>query len=141
MLEVLDRTIERGRAALAESPDGREALRRYLHDAVDTGLGVVNIIHPMLDSPGWPDRRAAAQEVLEHLAEAARRDGAIGEGVGATDIAMATIRFARPLRVGLDQATERAIAHRQLEDYLHGLTGGAERSNPWPWFRRSVRQP
>lgn len=128
VLEVLDRTIECGRAALAESPDGREALRRYMHDAIDTGLGVVNIVHPWLDSPDWPDRRAAADEVLEHLAEAARRDGAIGEDVTARDIAMATIRFCRPLGIGLGQDAERAIAHRQLEDHLDGLAVGAERS-------------
>lgn len=127
VLDVLDRTIERGRAALAESADGREALRRYLHDAVDTGLGVVNIIHPMLDTPDWPDRRAAAQGVLEHLTEAAQRDGAIGEGVTAGDITMAAIRFCRPLGIGLDQEAEHAIAHRQLEDYLAGLTRRAER--------------
>lgn len=127
-LEVLDRTIDRGRAALAEAPDGREALRRYMHDAVDTGLGVVSIVHPLLDTPDWPDRRRAADEVLERLTEAARRDGAIGEGVAATDIAMATIRFCRPLGIGPDQAAEQAIAHRQLEDYLNGLAVGAERS-------------
>lgn len=128
VLDVLDRTIERGRSALAESADGREALRRYLHDAVDTGLGVVNIVHPMLDAPDWPDRRAAAEEVLERLAEAAQRDGALGEGVAAGDIAMATIRFCRPLGIGLDQETERAIAHRQLENFLDGLAVAAERS-------------
>lgn len=129
VLEVLDRTIERGRAALAEAPDGREALRRYMHDAIDTGLGVVNIVHPMLEPPEWPERRTAAEEVLERLAAAARRDGAIEEGVVAGDIAMATIRFCRPLGIGIDQATERAVAHRQLDDYLHGLASAAERSN------------
>lgn len=122
VLEVLDRTIERGRAALAESRDGREALSRYMHDAVDTGLGVVNIVHPMLDTPDWPERRAAAEEVLGRLVDAARRDGAIGDEVRADDIAMATIRFCRPLGVGLDLEAERAIAHRQLDDYLRGLT-------------------
>lgn len=127
VLDVLDRTIERGRAALAESADGRAALRRYLHDAVDAGLGVVNIVHPMIDAPDWPDRRAAAEEVLERLAQAVQRDGAIGERVAAGDIAMAAIRFCRPLGIGLDQEAERAIAHRQLEHYLVGLAIGVER--------------
>lgn len=132
VLDVLDRTIERGRAALVESPDGREALRRYMHDAVDAGLGVVNIVHPLLEAPDWPDRRAAAEEVLERLTEAARRDGAIVERIGAADIAMATIRFSRPLGIGLDPGAERAIAHLQLDDYLDGLTVGAERTRPRP---------
>ena len=96
-----------------------------MHDAVDTGLGVINIVHPMLDNPDWPDRHKAADELLQRLAEAAQRDGAIGQGVAARDIAMATIRFCRPLGIGLGQAAERAIAHRQLEDYLDGHAAGA----------------
>lgn len=130
VIDVVDRTIERGRSALAESSDGCEALRRYMHDAIDSGLGVVNIIHPMLETPEWPDRRTAAQEILDRLVEAARRDGAIGQGVTARDVAMATIRFSRPLGIGLDPATERDIAHRQLEDYLTGLALSAQRSGP-----------
>ncbi len=129
VLQLLDRTIDHGRTALAQSPDGRQALRRYMHDAVDTGLGVVNIVHPMLDATDWPDRRAAAEDVLERLVEAAHRDGAIGQRVAATDIAMATIRFCRPLGIGLDRTTEREIAHRQLDDYLDGLAVGAKQSD------------
>lgn len=120
--DVLDRTIARGEAALAESNTGGDALRRYMHDAIDIGLGAVNVVHPLLDEADWPDRRAAAQDVLDRLVDAARRDGAIGADVTATDIALATIRFCRPLTIGLDAAEERAIAHRQLTTYLDGLT-------------------
>ncbi|MCO8129398.1 TetR/AcrR family transcriptional regulator [Acidimicrobiia bacterium EGI L10123] len=120
-LDVIDRTVERGEAALAESTSGGEALRRYLHDAVDSGLGVVNVVHALLDRTDWPDRRAAAQHVLDRLIDRARRDGAIDHDVTATDIALAAIRFCRPLAIGLDPAEERAIAHRQLAAYLDGL--------------------
>lgn len=120
-LDVIDRTVERGEAALAESSSGGEALRRYLHDAVDSGLGAVNVVHALLDHAEWPDRRAAAQHVLDRLIDRARRDGAIGGDVTATDLALAAIRFCRPLAIGLDPAEERAIAHRQLTAYLDGL--------------------
>jgi AcrR family transcriptional regulator len=125
VLDVLDRAIRLGETALAEAPDGREALRRYLHDAIDTGLGVVNVIHPMLDRTDWPERRSAAAQVLERLTEAARRDGAISSRVTANDIAVASIRFCRPLAIGLDPADERGIAHRHLDTYLDGLAGNA----------------
>jgi AcrR family transcriptional regulator len=121
VLDVLDRTIDRGERALAESATGGEALRRYMHAAIDTGLGVVNVVYALLDTTDWPDRRAAAQDLLDRLIAGARRDGAIDEEVTATDIAFATIRFCRPLAIGLDPTDERAIAHRQLDRYLDGL--------------------
>lgn len=121
VLDAIDRTIEQGNVALAESATGGEALRRYLHASIDTGLGVVNIVHGLLDNSDWPHRRAAARDVLGRLIEAARRDGAIDQDVTSTDIALATIRFCRPLAIGLNPADESAIAHRQLNSYLDGL--------------------
>jgi AcrR family transcriptional regulator len=121
VLDVLDRTIEQGNVALAESATGGEALRRHLHASIDTGLGVVNIVHRLLDNSDWPDRRAEARDVLDRLIEVARRDGAIDRDVTSTDIALASIRFCRPLAIGLDPADDRAIAHRQLNHYLDGL--------------------
>jgi AcrR family transcriptional regulator len=120
-LDVLDRTIGEGEAALDESDSGSEALRRYMHAAIDTGLGAVNVVHALLETTDWPDRLAAAQDVLNRLVDAAKRDGAIGEGVTSTEVALAAIRFSRPLAIGLDPADERAIAHRQMDSYLDGL--------------------
>lgn len=119
-LDVLHRTIAAGEAALDET-DGGAALRRYLHAAIDIGLGAVNIVHPLLDNVDWPEQRTAAQNVLDRLVEAAHRDEAIPTTITATDIALATIRFCRPLAIGLDTVEERAIAHRQLDSYLDGL--------------------
>ncbi|MGA9276505.1 TetR/AcrR family transcriptional regulator [Ilumatobacter sp.] len=121
VLDVLDRTVEEGNTVLAESATGSEALRRYLHATVDIGLGALNIIHPLLDDVSWPDRHGAAHDLLDRLIDAARHDGAIDDDVTATDIALATIRFCRPLAIGLDPAAERVIAHRQLDSYLDGL--------------------
>ena len=121
VLDVFDRTIEHGNAALTVSATGGEALRRYLHAAIDNGLGVVNIVNEMLDSVDWADRRAAASELLDRLVAAARRDGAIREDVGPIDIPFAAIRFCRPLGIGLNPSEERSIAHRQLNTFLDGL--------------------
>jgi AcrR family transcriptional regulator len=123
VLDVLDRAIDRGNAALAESSSGGAALRRYVHDAVDLGLGVVNIVHPLLDDTDWPDRRAAAQKLLTRLGRAVRADEAVRRTIAPADIALVTLRFCRPLAIGLDPAAERAIAHQQLDIYLDGLLG------------------
>lgn len=114
--------IDAGETALAEAGDGGQALRRYLHAAIDNGLGAVNIVHPLIDEPDRPDRQAAAADMLDRLVRAARHDAAIGPDVTASDIALAAIRFCRPLAIGVDLDDERAIAHHQLDHYLDGLT-------------------
>jgi AcrR family transcriptional regulator len=129
-LEVLDRAIREGEAALEADIGGGEALHRYLHAAIDAQLGVVNIVHPLLDDHEWPERRDAARSVLDRLVAAAARDGAIDDDYTPTDLALAAIRFCRPLAIGLDIAAERAIAHAQLSAYLDGLAAAAR--NPPP---------
>lgn len=121
VLDVLDRTIAAGQTALVESADSADALRRYLHAAIDTGLGVVNIVHPTLDDTDWPEQTDAAQRVINQLVDDAQRSGAIGRNVNAADIVYAAIRFSRPLAIGLDPSRDRAIAHQQLDHYLNGL--------------------
>ncbi|MEX1272197.1 MAG: hypothetical protein WEB55_07080, partial [Acidimicrobiia bacterium] len=61
------------------------------------------------------------------LADGASRDDAIAADISATDIALVTVRFCRPLAIGLDPAEERATAHRQLDIYLDGLTRSGDR--------------
>jgi AcrR family transcriptional regulator len=124
--DVLDRTISQGENAIADSDSGTEALRRYMHTTIDTGLAVVNIIYPLLKNPDWPERATAAQAMLERLITAAQREGAIRNHVTTNDIALAAIRFCRPLAIGLDPETERTIAHQQLDTYLNGLIAGQQ---------------
>jgi AcrR family transcriptional regulator len=127
-VEVLDRAIREGRAALEEAATGGEALHRYLHAAIDCGLGAVNIVYPLLDDHDWPEQRGAARSVLDRLIKAAARDGAIGPEHTASDVAFAAIRFCRPLALGLEPADERAIAHQQLTHYLDGLSVSSHNS-------------
>src|SRR5436305_10800665 len=74
-LHVLDRSIAAGEDALADSADGGEALRRYMHLAVDHGVGVLNLIYPHLDHADWPEQRARAGSLLHTIVERAQRDG------------------------------------------------------------------
>lgn len=142
-VEVLDRVISEGRAALEEETNGGDALRRYLHAAIDAGLGAVNIVHPLLDDHDWPEQRDAARDVLHRLVAAAIDDGALDHEHTATDIALVAIRFCRPLAIGLAAADDRAIAHQQLDRYVDGLAaqrrravessrGGSVRRDPRP---------
>ncbi|MED5621926.1 TetR/AcrR family transcriptional regulator [Ideonella sp. BN130291] len=118
---ALERSISAGEAIAQSKLNGVDALRRYMHAALDNGIGVVNIIHPLLEKRDWPDLRARAAALLKTLVARAAHDGKLGNDVSERDIVFATIRFARPLAIGLPVGQERAIAHRHLDFYIDGL--------------------
>ena len=127
---VLDRTITAGESALADSANGGEALQRYMHLAIDHGLGVLNIVHPLLDDPGWPEQRARAGSLLTTIVERAQRDGLIRHDTTTKDIAFAIIRACRPLAVGLSPTEEQALAHRHVDICLNGLAINSSTPSP-----------
>jgi AcrR family transcriptional regulator len=118
---VLDRTLAAGDSAMTDATDGADALRRYLHLALDIGVGVLNLVYPLLETADWPERRADVEALLRAMVERATSDGTVRVDASANDIALATIRFCRPLSIGLPPAEERHIAHRQIDIYLDGL--------------------
>lgn len=132
---VLERTIAAGEAIVAADTDGVSALRRYMHAAIDSGIGVVNMIHPLLDDTDWPDLSMRAETLMATLVTRARRDDRLRSDLSVGDIVFATIRFGRPLAIGLPQADDRAIAHEQLDRYIDGLCA----ATPIP--RRDARAP
>lgn len=118
---VLEQSIGAGEALIGTVPDGVEALRRYMHAALDRGIGVVNIIHPLLETRDWPDLVARAGALMKTMVGRAKHDGALRADICERDIVFALIRFARPLAVGLSAGEERALAHRHLDFYVDGL--------------------
>lgn len=125
VIDVLDRTITAGETAIVESDGDGAALRRYLHAAIDIGLGVVNIIHSLLDDTDWPDLTERAGGLTRRLLRDARAAGTVGPEFTIDDITHTAIRFARPLTIGLDADTESMVAHRQLDLYLDGAEAAA----------------
>jgi AcrR family transcriptional regulator len=118
---VLEASISAGEELVLVIPDGFEALRQYMHAAIDRGVGVVNIIYPRLERRDWPDLRTRAAALMERLVQSAARDGRIRSDVSERDIVFALTRFARPLAMGLPAAEEHALAHRHLDFYIDGL--------------------
>lgn len=118
---ALERTITAGEAIIATATDSETGIRQYVHAAVDNGIGVVNMIHPLLDDTDWPDLHARAESLLDTLIERNRQDRLLRADISIGDIVFATIRFGRPLAIGLPPAEDRAIAHRQLDRYIDGL--------------------
>ena len=122
---VLESTIETGEQIVASDAGAEDSVRRYLHGAIDHRIGVVNIVHPLLDDHDWPDLQERAAVLMEALLERAQRDDALRPDLSVGDITFASIRFGRPLAIGLSAAEDRKIAHRQLDRYVDGL-----RANP-----------
>jgi AcrR family transcriptional regulator len=134
---TLVRSIEAGETALASAPDSFEALRQYMHAAIDNGIGVVNLIHPLLKERR-NDLRGRAESLIRALIARGRRDGALRPDTAPADVVFATIRFGRPLGVGLSGADEKALAHRHLDIYLEGLRGRT--TPPMDQSRRKSRR-
>lgn len=118
---VLENTIAAGERVVASDADGEEGVRRYLHEAIEHGIGVVNIVHPLLDDHDWPDLQARADVMFSALLERSRSDRTLRSDLTVSDIVFAAIRFGRPLAIGLPSSEDRAIAHRQLDRYVDGL--------------------
>lgn len=118
---VLERTIAAGEVIVATDADGIDAIRQYMHAAVDHGIGVVNMVHPLLDDAAWPDLTSRAEALMTDLIARGRRDPRLPADLAVGDIVFATIRFGRPLAIGLPPADDRAIAHAQLDRYIDGL--------------------
>jgi len=118
---ALEKSISAGEAAVQNASDGVDALRQYMHAALDNGIGVVNVIHPLLENREWPDLQMRAGAMLKAIVSRAIKDGKLGSDVSERDVVFAMVRFARPLAIGLSLGDERAIAHRHLDFYIDGL--------------------
>ena len=118
---VLEKSISAGEALIETVPDGVETLRQYMHMALDNGIGAVNILHPLLEKPDWPDLRARAAMLMTSMVGRAVLQGSVRTDLSERDIVFGLTRFARPLAVGLPADEERSLAHRHLDFYLDGL--------------------
>lgn len=118
---ALEKSISAGEVIVESAPDGVDALRRYMHAALDNGIGVVNMIHPLLENRDWPDLLARGGALMIAIVKRALKDDRLRVDLSEQDIVFAMIRFSRPLAIGLPPSEERAVAHRHLDFYIDGL--------------------
>jgi AcrR family transcriptional regulator len=114
-------SIEAAETALLSDGDGLDALRGYMHAAVELGAGVLNVVRPLLSDPDWGEQRARMEELLATLLERGREQDLLRPEVGGPDIVLPIIRFSRPVDLGSSRRHERELAHRHLDIYIDGL--------------------
>jgi AcrR family transcriptional regulator len=122
-VDVMARTGDEARAALAEEPDAFEALRRYMHRALQVCTPAVM---PLLDdtvrdAPEVAALRDSSAAAQADLIAAAKQQGLLRQDIEFADIGFALARFSRPLGAAFDPDLESDLAHRHLEIYIDGL--------------------
>src|SRR5918997_884039 len=136
VLDVLARTGEEARLALAEEADTFQALARYMHRALD--LRVSAVMPALLDHMPPDDEEIASIRtyswgLFQQLVDRTHAAGALRPDVTFADIGFLLVRLARPLPGPISRDLNNRLAHRHLELLLDGLrTGRAEPAAPLP---------
>jgi AcrR family transcriptional regulator len=124
-LYVLVEVAAEARAAVAEERDSFQALRRYLHRALDLRIAaVMPVLDGQLDIEHDGELRQARDDLaslFDAMVRSAWRSGQLRTDVGLGDVGLMVIRLARPLPGAFPRQFDDAVAHRQLDIMLDGL--------------------
>lgn len=140
MLAVTSRAADAAERALAEEPDAFQALRRFVHDAVEERIGA---LCPLLSEAVDPDHpellavRRRLEKAVEVVMAAGRDAGLLRRDIALGDVMVALTQLTRPLPgprpgggSGGGCAVFDAFAHRHLELFLDGLRAPARSELP-----------
>src|SRR5918992_2703953 len=131
VLDVLARTAEEARLALAEEADAFQALARYLHRALDLRVSAVMpalLDHIPADDEEIASIRTRSWGLFQQLVDQAHAAGTLRPDVTFADIGFLLVRLARPLPGPIPRDLNNRLAHRHLELLLDGLR--ADRTEP-----------
>lgn len=136
-LDVWRRVGHEARLALAEEPTAFEALARYLHRALDLGIGAVMPLlagqagQAILDDEAR-DARQQSVEPVQQMIAAAQADGTLRADVAYGDTGLLLIRLNRPLPAPFPRELDQALAHRHLDLLIAGLRADGAAPAPLP---------
>ncbi|WP_258017908.1 TetR/AcrR family transcriptional regulator [Streptomyces noursei] len=131
-LSVMSRIADRAECALLEESDAFEALRRFVHDAVEERIGA---LCPLLSDgvdPAHPDLLAARERLDAAVAAvmgAARDSGQLRTDIAVGDLMVALTQLTRPLP-GTGCMDFDRFVHRHLQLFLDGLQTPARSELP-----------
>ncbi|MEU7485660.1 helix-turn-helix domain-containing protein [Streptomyces sp. NPDC042319] len=131
-LSVMDRTADRAERALAAEGDAFQALRTFVHAAVEERIGA---LCPLLsdgvdkDHPDLLAARDRLEGAVEALMGAARESGLLRADIAVGDLMVAITQLTRPLPGNRCADFDRFV-HRHLQLFLDGLMAPARSELP-----------
>ncbi|WP_030261849.1 TetR/AcrR family transcriptional regulator [Streptomyces violens] len=131
-LSVMDRTADRAERALAAEGDAFQALRVFVHAAVEERIGA---LCPLLsdgvdkDHPDLLAARDRLERAVEALMGAARESGRLRTDIAVGDLMVAITQLTRPLP-GSGCVDFDRFVHRHLQLFLDGLMAPARSELP-----------
>ncbi|MFI9026518.1 TetR/AcrR family transcriptional regulator [Streptomyces sp. NPDC053560] len=131
-LSVMDRTADRAERALAAEDDAFQALRTFVHAAVEERIGA---LCPLLsdgvdkDHPDLLAARDRLEGAVEALMGAARESGLLRADIAVGDLMVAITQLTRPLPGNRCADFDRFV-HRHLQLFLDGLMAPARSELP-----------
>ncbi|WP_030617124.1 TetR/AcrR family transcriptional regulator [Streptomyces sclerotialus] len=131
-LSVMNRTADRAEDALATEGDAFQALRVFVHAAVEERIGA---LCPLLsdgvdkDHPDLLAARDRLERAVEALMGAARESGQLRTDIAVGDLMVAITQLTRPLPGNGCTDFDRFV-HRHLQLFLDGLTAPARSELP-----------
>jgi AcrR family transcriptional regulator len=132
-LDVLERAAAEAASAEASAPDALAGLLRYMHRALD--LRISAVMPAMLGHVAFTDdelttaRERALAPVLRMLS-AAKAVGLVRADLEFGDIGTLLVRLSRPLPGPFPRELDLALAHRQLDLLVAGLSGSQALGGP-----------
>ncbi|MFD9209824.1 TetR/AcrR family transcriptional regulator [Streptomyces sioyaensis] len=131
-LSVMSRTADRAERALAEESDAFQALRRFVHAAVEERIGA---LCPLLsdgvdrDHPDLLAARDRLEAAIEAVMGAARDSGQLRTDIAVGDLMVAITQLTRPLPSSGCMDFDKFV-HRHLQLFLDGLQTPARSELP-----------
>ncbi|MBO7939048.1 TetR/AcrR family transcriptional regulator [Streptomyces sp. S9] len=129
---VLDRTVQAGQLALAESGDAFGALERFVHAAADERISALCPMVASTFDQHHPDLEAArerAEQIIEQVMDRAKEAGQLRTDVGVGDLMIAVAQLSRPPAGTACLSADRFV-HRHLQLFLDGLRAPARSALP-----------
>ncbi|SMF57671.1 TetR/AcrR family transcriptional regulator [Streptomyces sp. Amel2xC10] len=129
---VLDRTVQAGQLALAESGDAFGALERFVHVAADERISALCPMVASTFDQHHPDLEAArerAEQIIEQVMNRAKEAGQLRPDVGVGDLMIAVAQLSRPPAGTACLSADRFV-HRHLQLFLDGLRAPARSALP-----------